>query len=208
MSQVLKRPFLRLFVLASLSYMQGARFTEVKWHSLVIQQAQAQSRSKLGGFKDSSPHVLSACSLCRFFIHTQLPSLSCTLNTESLARLLSCHLKSATSCHAASASAVSPCFAAAAARLSCSDNSSDLGTLAQELQWKELSGEVEERLSRPEQVEGDLITMRKSDCNMPQSRTACLRELCMPRIQEEPSVYAYTYLYTQTQHVRDSRRGH
>lgn len=70
------------------------------------------------------------------------------------------------------------------------------------------SGEVEERLSRPEQVEGDLITMRKSDCNMPQSRTACLRELCMPRIQEEPSVYAYTYLYTQTQHIRDSRRGH
>lgn len=163
-------------------YKQGARFTGVKWHFLVTQQTLRLQRL----FVTYAVCFLSVLLLCTYIF--AVSGLACTLNTQSLAWLLSCLLKIAASCCAVSVSADCPCFAAAAARMSYPNNSSDLATLAQELPRKELSGEIEEQLSRAEQVEGDLITMHKSDCSTLQSRTACLREPCMPRVQEEPSV--------------------
>ena len=136
----------------------------------------------------------SALYLCYFFIHMYVLSPVCPALWTHRAWPVSsiAFSRVGTSWHPVSVSAVSPCFPAAAARMSHSNNIFDLGTLAQELRWTELPDEIEEQLS------GDWITVHKSDCHMLRSRTVCLRELCMPGIQEEQRVYAYPYLPPQT----------
>lgn len=152
--------------------------------------------------------LLLALYLCYFFLHIYVLSPVCPALWTHRAWLGSSVALSrvGTPRHPVSVSAVSPCFSAAAVRMSRLNNSFDLRTLAQELQGTELPDEIEERLSSPGQVEGDWITMHKSDCHTLRCRTACLRELLMPGIQEEQGVYAYPYLHPQT-HTRGAHLG-
>lgn len=78
------------------------------------------------------------------------------MDTQSLAWLLGRLLEWVH--HAILSLSLQSCHAAAA-RMSRSNNSFDLGTLALELGWKELPDEIEEWLSTLGQVEGDWVTM-------------------------------------------------